>query len=100
MPARCTLDELPGDAHTVARDPDASFQDITNAEFARDLLHVGRSAPVGKRRIAGDYKETAIARQGGDDVFDDSVDEIVRAGVSAQIDERQYGDRRPFGCAT
>src|SRR5262249_38240045 len=99
MPARYALYELSGDPHPVTRDPEASFQDVTDAELARDLLHVDRSALVGKRRVAGDDEEAAIARQCGDDVFNNPIDEIVPVSVSAQIEKRQYGNRRLFGGA-
>ena len=35
------IDELAGDAHSIARPADAPFEDIPHAQLAADLAHVG-----------------------------------------------------------
>jgi hypothetical protein len=50
--------------------------------------------PVRKTRIAGDHEEPGNTRQGRDDLFHHTVDEIFLLGVPAQIRERQHRDRR------
>jgi hypothetical protein len=68
--------ELSCDTYTVAASANAALQDITDAEFGPDLLHVDRLSLVGKRRVARDYKEPAKLGQRGDDVLADPVGKI------------------------
>src|SRR5665213_4150728 len=97
MAARLGFDELTGDTHATARLAHATFQYVTDAELAGDLLGIDRFALVGERRVAGDDEKTAVARQGRDDVLDDAVNEIILFRVAAEIDERQNRDRRLVG---
>ena len=93
MRARRSIDELPGDAHPVARLAHAAFEHVAHAELAPDLLHVHRPALVGEARIARDDEQPAQARQGGGDVFHHAVGEILLLGIAAHVLERQDGDR-------
>ena len=87
------VDQLPGDAQPVAGLAHASFKHVADAELAADLLHVDRAALVGEAGIAGDHEQPVHARQGGDDLVDDPVDEIVLLRIVAEVDEGQHGDR-------
>src|SRR5262249_32602980 len=71
---------------------DTTFEDITNSQLLPNLLYINGPALVGKAGIAGDHEETAEARQGGDDLLDDAIREILLISIAAQIVERQNGD--------
>ncbi len=62
MRSRCNIDELRGDAHTISRFANTSFEHVANAKFASDLLYVDRPALVGEGRIARDDEEPLDAR--------------------------------------
>jgi hypothetical protein len=91
------VDQLTGDAHSVAGFAHRAFEDISDAKLAPDLLHIDRLALVRKTRIAGDDKQPADARQRSDDLLDHPVDEIFLLRVAAHIGEGQYSDRRLVG---
>src|SRR6516164_8760329 len=82
-----------GIARAAARLAHRASQDITDAEFAADPLHVDGLALVGEARIAGDHKQPADARERGDDFLDHAVGEIFLPGITAQIGEGQHRDR-------
>ena len=90
-------EQLPGDTHPAAAFAHAAFEDIAHAQFAADLLYVDRLALVGEARIAGDDKEPADAREGGDDLLDHAIGEIVLLRVARHVLERQYRDRGLIG---
>src|ERR1700730_17343144 len=50
------IDQLRVDADLVTRPTDASFEDITHAQLAPDLLHFYRLVPIGERGIARGYE--------------------------------------------
>src|SRR5690348_11810285 len=94
--AEC-INQLGSDPHTPAALAYRAFEDIADAEFAADLLHVDRLALVGEARIAGDYEERADAAERGDDFLDHSVSKIFLLGVARHVLERQHCDRRLVG---
>src|SRR6266404_6011159 len=59
-----------------------------------DLLHIDGLPFVGEAGIAGDDEEPADAGEGGDDLLDHAVGEILLLRVAAHIGEGQYRDRR------
>ena len=76
MRAHLGRDQLGGNPHPVARLAQTAFEDVARAKRAPSFLHVDRAALIDKGRIAGDDEQPFDARQAGDDVFDDAVDEI------------------------
>jgi len=91
------VNQLRGDAHPVPALADRAFEDIADAEFAADLLHVDRLALVGEGRIPGDDEEPANTGEGRNDLLDHPVDEIFLLRVAAHVGERQHRDRRLVG---
>src|SRR5208282_5131870 len=92
-----------GRVDQLRRDPDAgaglanaALQNISHAKLLRDLAEVNRTPLVDEAGIAGDDPQSRKLRQGGDDVFDQTVAEIFLLGVAADVLERQHGDRRLF----
>jgi hypothetical protein len=59
---------------------DTAFEDIVRAKLAADLFDVDRLALTGEARVARDHGEQADARQGSDDVLDNTVGEIFLLG--------------------
>jgi hypothetical protein len=57
MVAGLGIDELRVDPHTLSLTANTAFQDVANAQFARDLLQVDRSAPIREAGIAGDHEQ-------------------------------------------
>ena len=53
---RC-IDQLPGDAHAVARLAQAAFEHIADTEVMPDLLHIDGATLVGEAGIAGDDEQ-------------------------------------------
>src|SRR6516225_5763475 len=91
------LDQLRGDADSLAKLAHRASEHIAHAQLAADPFHIDGAAPVGEARIAGDHKQPADAGQAGDDVLDHSVSEIFLLGVGAQVVKRQHCDRWPVG---
>jgi hypothetical protein len=54
-------------------------------------------ALVGESRIASDYDEPANSREGGDNLLDHAVGQIILLEVAVQIGKGQNGDRRLIG---
>src|SRR5262249_34417468 len=91
------IDQLRGDAYAVSGFADAAFEDITDAEFAADLLHVDPMAFVNEGRVAGDDEQPANAGECRDDLLDHAVGKIFLLRVAAHIREGQHRDRRLVG---
>ena len=89
--------ELNGDAHAVTDLAHAAFDDIADAEFLGDPLHVDRLALVDERRVARDHEEPAQLGKRGDDVLADAVGKILLLRIAAQIGEGKHGDGGPVG---
>ena len=93
----CDFVELRRDAHAFAALAYAAFDDVADAEFLGDLLHVDGLALECERRVTCDHEEPAQLRQGRDDVLADPVRKIFLLGVAAEIHERQHRDGGPVG---
>ena len=93
-PDRCPrFDKLSGNANFVSRPPNASFQDIADAEFSPDVVNIDRFRLVGERRAPGDYEKIAGLGQQRSDVLRHAICKIFLLGISAEILERQHGNR-------
>src|SRR5215468_4010432 len=57
------VDQLGGDAHTVAEFPHATFGHVSHTELSPDLLHVDGTVLVGEAGLPGDDEQPADARQ-------------------------------------
>src|SRR5260370_42128886 len=88
------LNQLSSYANPAASATHATFEHVTNAQFASDLLDIDGLAFVGKRGISGYDEERLKLRQTGNDVFDDSVREVFLLGIATHVLERQNGDGR------
>jgi hypothetical protein len=91
------IDQLRGDADTIAGPLDTTFEDVTYAQLPPDLPDVDRFTLVLKRRIASEHHELGESGQFGDDVLGDAVTEVLLLRISGEIDECQYRDRGPIG---
>jgi hypothetical protein len=85
--------ELCRNPYLLANAPHASFNDVLNAERAPDFAHVDRTVLVNKRRVSGDHTEGSKPAEFDDDVFRDSVSEILIFRIAAHIEEREDSDR-------
>src|SRR3954470_24131330 len=88
-----SINQLSSDPQPRAYLAHAAFQHIAYAKLTSDLLDVYGLPFVGERRIARDHKQRVVARQCCNNVFYQSVGEILLLGVGAQIGKRKYGDR-------
>jgi hypothetical protein len=79
------VDQLTGDADPIAALAHRAFEHIPNV----DVLSL-----IGEARIAGDDGKPADAGEGGGDLLDHAVGEILLLGIAAQIEERQHRQRR------
>ena len=70
------------------------MQHIARAQFAADLLRIGRLALVAEGAVAGDHHRAGDARQIGRQIVGDAVGEIVLLGIVTQIREGQDDNRQ------
>src|SRR5271154_7346265 len=84
--------ELGGDAYAIAALSHAALDEVTDAEFGCDLLHVRGLALIDERRISRDNEEPAQLRQCGDDVLTDAIGKILLFQVAAHVCERKHRD--------
>jgi hypothetical protein len=91
MSPSCGIDVQRG-AHSIGSAPNPTFHKITHAKPTTDLLHIHRSALVGEARIARNHERPMQAREGGGDILDHSIREIVLLRVTAQVLEWQHSD--------
>jgi len=94
MSASRGVNKLAGDPNAVAASAHATFQDITHAQLASDLLYVNGPSLVRKARIASDDKQPRETGQGGDDLFHDAISKILLCRVVAHALKRQDSDGR------
>ena len=85
------LNELDVNVNAVTRPLHASFENVSNAEFARNFGKILRRAFIMCRRSARDYSEPADLRECGDDFVLDTLGEEGVFFVRTQILERQNG---------
>ena len=88
------VNELSGKSHSVANAADATFQYELGAQLTADALHVNILASILEGGVARDDNQQVKARQLGNDVFGDSVAEILLLGIAAHVGEGQNSDRR------
>ena len=86
------IDQLSRNAHATPRLADGALKHIADAQFAPDLLHVGRLAFVRETRILGDDEEPANAAQRGDDLLNQAIGEILQLRIVAKVLKRQHHD--------
>src|SRR6185503_14473002 len=83
------IDELTGNSNTVTGLAYAAFQYIAYAKFASDLFYVNCTILVDEAGIAGDHEQPVHPRQGGYDLFHDTIGEIFLLRVAAEVLKRQ-----------
>src|SRR5262249_50829713 len=77
------INQLRGDANTIGSFADAAFKQITHTKLAADLLNVLLFAFEARNGGARSDLKTVNAGELGDDLFRDTVDEVLVFGVSA-----------------
>ena len=80
-----------GNPQPTCRLPDTAFKRVAHTQFCCHLPHIHGFALVGEGGVAGDDGETLEAAQSRDDVFDNTIGEIVLFRIAAQILEGQHG---------
>src|SRR5579872_6507360 len=86
------IDQLRVDTYALAYSPDAAFDDKADVQLPTDLLDVYCCIPVLERSQTGPHRKKTPTRQFGNDVFRNSVAEILLFRVAAHIAERQHAD--------
>ena len=91
------LDQLRGDAHAVAADADAAFDQIVDAQRLADVGGAAADVLVEHRGGAGQDADAvgAAVAELGDQLLGEAVDEVVVRGIAGQIRERQHHEPRP-----
>ena len=90
MAARGRIDQLCGDAQSIAGAANAAFHRVADTEVAADLADIHRTALVGERRIACDHEQRADARERRGDVLDQAIDKIDLLRIAAHVLEWQH----------
>src|SRR6266566_669379 len=93
MPATGRVDELCGDPHTITGTADRAFEYRLNTKLTADGANIDRAPLVGEARVARDHYQIRDLRQVGDDVFADSVGEILLLRIPRHVGEWQNRDR-------
>src|SRR4051794_39014864 len=85
--------ELNGNAHAFARYAYAALEDRSDIKGLADLGD-GRLCPLEREggRASG-YAKPSDLRENIDQLFSETVREILAVLITAHVDERQYGDR-------
>ncbi len=89
--ARCGVDELGVDSHTVIGPTNAALKHVSHAKFFCDLSNLHGLPLVRKCRVASDDEETGDFGEIGNQVLGHPVGKIFLLWVTAQILERQHG---------
>jgi hypothetical protein len=74
------IEELHRNPDALGRAADAPLDHVTRVQLFAHLAHIDRSALVLERRIASDDPERLEARQLGDEVLREAVDEELLLG--------------------
>src|SRR5262245_38766381 len=93
VPTSRRIHELRANAKPISGAAHATFQHITHAELARDLLHINRAVLVDKGGIAGNDEQPADAGEAGGQVLGDSIGEVFLIGIAADICEGEHRQR-------
>jgi hypothetical protein len=96
------IDKLSADPHPLAGPSDVTFEHITYAEFAPNLLYVDEFTLERKCSAVRDHEGTGKSRQLGRNVLGQAIDEIVLLRITTDIRKRQYdnGERGALEGAT
>src|SRR6516162_1467222 len=89
MRSGLSLDELCSDANATPGLSHTSFEYVSYAEFASNLLYVHRAALVDEAGIACDHEHPFDARETGDDFLNDTVAEVLLLRIAAHVVERE-----------
>jgi hypothetical protein len=73
MTAGQRVNQLRADAQPPANPAYAAFEHVAHAKLARDLSHIDGAVLIDERRVAGDDKQPADARQRSDQVFGNTI---------------------------
>ena len=87
------VDQLRRDADAVAALANAALQNVSDAKLLRRLADIDRTSFVNEAGIACDDPQSRQLRQGGDDVLDQTIAEIILLGIAAHVLEWQHRDR-------
>ncbi len=90
--ARCGVDELRVDSHTVIGPTNAALKHISYTEFLRNLPDLHRLPFVRKCRVAGDDEEAGDFGEIGDKVLGYPIAKIFLIRVSTHVDKGQHGN--------
>ena len=71
------VDELRGDTYALAGPADRAFEHRAHAKITADGAKIDRAPFIGETRVARDHRQTPDFRQIGDDVFADTVREVL-----------------------
>src|SRR5689334_1218820 len=100
MTAAAAINQLRRDAHARARLAHATFQNVADIQFTRDLGDVDMLSLVDEGVVARDDEQRRYLAEIGDDVLADAVAEILLLRIVAHVDEGQNANRelvsRPF----
>src|SRR5262249_19742738 len=86
------VNELAGDPQARPRLPHTAFEHVAHPEFTADLLDVDCLPFVGEGRVPSDDEQPPEPREGGDDVVNQPVSEILLLWIAAQIAEGENCD--------
>jgi hypothetical protein len=92
MHAIVCIDQLRRDPNAIAAPANAALENISDAELLRRLADIDRTPFVDEAGIAGDHPQPCDFRQGGDDILDQAVAEILLLRIAAHVLEWQYND--------
>src|ERR1700722_19425677 len=87
------VDKLNSDPDAIGRFAYASFNNVVDTEFPRNLLRLNGLALMYKNCITRDHEQLTETRQLGDDVLSQAVRQKLLLRIAADIDERQHGNR-------
>src|SRR5579872_486332 len=88
------VDQLCRDANAISGTAHAAFQNRADTECFGNTANVLLFATEGEGGGAGDHFQAGNLRQQVDDLFRESVAEVVLLLVAAHIGEGQHGDGR------
>jgi hypothetical protein len=85
-------DQLHVHVHDLARLLHAAFEDVRDAQLARDLRQIVRAARIVLRGGARDHLERADLRQAREDLVLDARGEVAVGFLVGEIFKRQHRD--------
>ena len=97
MEAARRIDELGGNAHTVAGSAYAALEHVAHTELAPDVLNLGLLVLVGESRVARDHEQVGTSGQRVREVLGNAVTEVLLFRVSTHVREGQHDQGRNLG---